>query len=194
LIQDLSRNAEKNFQPLRDEKEDVSFDALQIDLLLEDGQDLDLGGGQRVEVIATPGHTRDALSYYLPHLKALVTGEAVGVYTRQFDVQPEFLSSYKDYVASLKKMNALEVEILMMGHEHVLTGDDARTYIAKSLEGTLRFRERIEETLHQLQGNQEAVVQKIFHEDYEVKQTTFQDVQPYLINLAAMVRTVDEKK
>ncbi|MCX5907849.1 MAG: MBL fold metallo-hydrolase [Deltaproteobacteria bacterium] len=194
LIQALSRNAQENFDPVLAEKEDVSFDALEVDLLLEDGQELDLGEGRRVQVMATPGHTRDALSYYLPHLKALVTGEAVGIYTRQLDVQPEFLSSYEDYVGSLKRMSALEVEILMIGHVHVLTGDDARSYLAQSLEGTRRFRERIEDYLHQLGGKQEAVVQRIFHEDYEVKQTTLQDVQPYLINLAAKVKAVAQKK
>ena len=91
-------------------------------------------------------------------------------------------------------MSNLEVEILMMAHAHVLTGDDARTYLAKALEGARRFRERIENYLHQLGGKQEAVVQRIFHEDYEVKQTTLQDVQPYLINLAAKVKAVAQKK
>lgn len=194
LIRELSRNGQKNFESLLAAGEDISFDSLKVDLLLGDGQELDLGGGLRVQVFATPGHTRDALSYYLPHLKALITGEAVGVYTRQLDVQPEFLSSYEDYVASLKKMSTLEVEILMMGHGHVLTGDDARTYIPKSLEGTRRFRERIEDALHQLGGSQEAVVQKIYHEDYEGKKSALQDARPYLINLAAMVRAVAEKK
>jgi 2-aminobenzoylacetyl-CoA thioesterase len=193
LIRELSRNSQKNFESILAENEDVSFDGLEVDLLLKDGQELPLDGGRRVQVFATPGHTRDALSYYLPHLKALVTGEAVGIYTRQLDVQPEFLSNYEDYVASLKKLSALEVEILMMGHVHVLTGDDARSYLAQSLEGTRRFRERIEDALHQLQGNQEAVVQKIFREDYEEKKTTFQDVQPYLINLAAKVKAIAQK-
>lgn len=190
FIRDLSRKAEKNFSSLIDPAEDYFFQNFAVDLRLDDGQTLDLGGGKTVRVIATPGHTRDALSFYLPHLKGLIAGEAVGVYDRQGQIQPEFLSSYDDYVASLKKLAALDIEILMMSHLHVVTGVEARTHLARSLEATFAFRKRIEEALKRWGGDPEAVVREIYHEDYEVKKVSIQDPEPYRINLTAKVKAI----
>ena len=46
-------------------------------------------------------------------------------------------------MASLEKLAALEVEIIMLSHFYVLTGADARGYLKKSLESTFAFAERI---------------------------------------------------
>jgi len=193
FIRDLSRKAEKNFASLIDPAEDYSFQTFAVDLLLEDGQVMNLGGGKEVRVIATPGHTRDALSFYLPHLKGLIAGEAVGFYDQQGQIQPEFLSSYDDYVASLQKLASLDIEILMMSHLYVVTGEEARTHIARSLEATFSFRKRIQEALERWGGDPEAVVKEIYHEDYEVKKVSFQDPEPYRINLAAKVKAIAQR-
>lgn len=190
FIRNLSRGAEKNFPSRVDPQEDSVFRPFNIDRILNDGDHLDLGRGETVQVLATPGHTRDALSFYLPHLKALVAGEAVGVYNRAGEIQPEFLSSFEDYLASLQRLSRLEINILMMAHLHVLTGEEARGHIAKSLEATRSFRERIEDALSRFQGNQEKVVQEIFQEDYVQRKTSIQDQEPFRINLAAKVRAI----
>jgi glyoxylase-like metal-dependent hydrolase (beta-lactamase superfamily II) len=89
LIQSLSRDLEESFKSLNAD-EDVSFHPLEIDLILEDGSELNLGDGARVQVIATPGHTRDALSFYLPEWKVLIAGEAVGVYDGNYQIRPSY--------------------------------------------------------------------------------------------------------
>jgi 2-aminobenzoylacetyl-CoA thioesterase len=43
------------------------------DMLVNDGQSIRLEGGDRVEVLATPGHTHDFMSYYLPAKRILVS-------------------------------------------------------------------------------------------------------------------------
>lgn len=193
LIQSLNRDYEEKFKHLSG-NEDISFDSMEIDITLEDGDEIDLGGGWKVEVIATPGHTRDSISYYIPRLKGLITGEAVGVYDSNFNIHPEFLSSYNDYLTSLEKLAALDVNVLMMAHHYILTEEDAGGYIAKSIEKTKKFRKRIEDYLDMFNGEQEAVVKKIFKEDYEDTQAIKQDERPYLLNLNAKVKAVAEGK
>jgi glyoxylase-like metal-dependent hydrolase (beta-lactamase superfamily II) len=193
LIRSLSRDYEDR-HAAQTGKEDISFDALQVDVLLEDGMDFDLGGGLGFRVVATPGHTRDSISFYIPKLKALITGEAIGVYDRNMTIHPEFLASYHDYLASLEKLACLETELLLLGHYFTLTGEDARTYIAKSIARTKIFRKRIEACLHDLHGDREAVVKRIFREDYEETGAILQEARPYLINLAAKVKAVAEGK
>ena len=53
---------------------DFDFSVLDCDWVLKEGDVVDLGGGISIEVIATPGHTRDRLSFFLPHQEAVLTG------------------------------------------------------------------------------------------------------------------------
>ncbi len=193
LIQSLSRDYEEQHKALFG-SENVSFDALAVDRILEDGETVELGGGWTFRVIATPGHTRDGISFYFPGIKALICGEAAGVPDRNFRIHPEFLASYKDYVASLEKLAGLDVEIIMLSHHYVLTGADARHYLKNSLESTFAFSERIRQYLADSGGIQERVVQRIFKEDHRDTGAIQQAERPYRINLAAKVKAVAENR
>jgi len=192
LIQSLSRGMEETYRSQIGDA-DVIFRGLELDRTLEDGDEIELDDGMRIRVIATPGHTRDGVSYYLPHLKALVAGEAVGSFDRHLALRPVFLSSYDDYLSSLEKLKNLEIHSLMMGHFHVLT-EDGRGIIDKAIEATKGFGKRIEERLDSFQGDQEAVVNQIFQEDYVEKKLINQEERPFLINLKAQVKAVAGKK
>jgi hypothetical protein len=63
-------------------------------------------------------------------------------------------------------------------------------HMAQSIARTKIFRKRIEDGLHDLHGDREAVVQKIFREDYEGTGAILQAARPYRINLAAKVKAV----
>ena len=193
LIRSLSRDYEEQHKALFGD-ENVSFDALEVDRVLADGETVDLGGGWTFRVIATPGHTRDGVSFYFPGIKALICGEAAGVPDRNFKIHPEFLASYRDYVASLEKLTALDVEIIMLSHHYVLTDQDARGYLKKSLESTFAFAERIRGYLASSGGSQESVVKRIFKEDHQDTGAIQQAERPYLINLAAKVKAVAENR
>src|SRR5512136_1368199 len=193
LIQSLSRDYEEQHKTLIG-SEDIRFDNLEVDWILEDGETVDLGGGWTFRVIATPGHTRDGVSFYFPNIKALICGEAAGVPDRNFKIHPEFLASYRDYVSSLEKLAALDVEIIMLSHHYVLTGEDARSYLNKSLESTFAFSDRIRRYLAEAGGNPESVVKRIFKEDHQDTGAIQQAERPYLINLAAKVKAVAENK
>lgn len=192
LIQSLSKDMEEAYRPQIGDA-DVTFRGLELDRTLEDGDEIDLKNGTQIQVIATPGHTRDAVSYYIPLLKALVGGEAVGSFDRNFDVRPVFLSSYGDYLSSLEKLKKIEINLLMMGHFYVLT-EGAQEMVTKAIEATKVFGRRIEEELYSLGGDQEAVVKKIFQEDYVEKKLIEQEERPFLINLKAQVKAVAERK
>jgi 2-aminobenzoylacetyl-CoA thioesterase len=193
LIQSLSKDYEKRFSKIIGD-EDVIFNGFEVDRILKDGEEIDLGGGWSFRVIATPGHTRDAVSFYFPNYKALICGESAGYMYDKHSIQPEFLSSYREYLASLEKLSDLDVEIVMLSHQYVLTEDDARGYLKKSLANTLEYKERIENLLDKAAGDQESAVQTIYKKDYLEPGVIKQDERSYLINLRAKVRAVAEKR
>ena len=192
LMRTLSSTFEKNFRDIIG-NEDVSFTPVAVDLILRDGDELDYGGGWKVRVIETPGHTKDSLSYYIPRIKTLIAGEAVGIYNNS-EIQPEFSSSYIDYMASLEKLATLDIDILAMAHVHILTGDDARKHIGRSIESTVSFKKRIENYLDMFNGDRERVVEAILREDYDETQPLRQDKKSFLLNLNAKIRVIAEKK
>jgi glyoxylase-like metal-dependent hydrolase (beta-lactamase superfamily II) len=191
MIQNLSKAAEENYQPLLG-GENVLFDGLKVDLSLEDGTEIDLGEAEKVKVLATPGHTRDAVSYYLPWIRTLICGEAVGTLNRDGSVRPQFLASDQDYLDSLEKLRRLDIGILIMAHLNILTGDEVQNHLSRSILATVDFRRRIEKELTAAHGNQQAAVEKISREDYEEKRIILQEKRPYLINLTAQVKTIAE--
>lgn len=193
LIKSLCAEFEVKYKDLIGE-EDVSFQEIMVDMILADGMKIDLGDGLTVEVMATPGHTRDTLSYYIPTYRALITGEAVGVFDKNYAIQPEFLTSYKDYMNSLTRLSTLDVDVLMMSHYFTLTGDDARTFIPRSIKTTKAFRRRIENLLADCHGDRKAVVERIYQEDFVGTGAVMQEARPYLLNLQAKVRCVAEDR
>lgn len=190
LIRTLNQNFEKVFGDSIGEQ-GIPFNPLEIDLILKDGDELDCGGGWSVQVIETPGHTNDSVSYYIPKIKALIPGEAVGVFHNDA-VHPEFSSGYSNYLTSLEKLAALDVEILPLAHRYILTGEDAARYLKDARVATVSHRERIANYLDRFNGDREQVVKTILGEDYDDTVQMQQDKKSFTLNLEAQVRVIAE--
>lgn len=193
LMKSLNRDYEERFKSAVS-GEDVSFDAIAVDHIVSDGDEFHLGNEWVIKVIATPGHTKDSVSYYIPRLKALVPGEATGVLNGTYNVQSEFSSSYGDYVHSLERLASLDVEILLLPHVHILTGKDAKQHFKKSLEAARQFKERIEAHLDTAGGDRDAAIDALMKSEYDENNAVLQDRRSFLLNLQAKVKAVAERK
>lgn len=96
----------------------VSPPQIRLDVLLKEGE-LVLGG-ERFQVLETPGHSPGSICIYWPAQKALFSGDVVfemGVGRTDFPG-----GDSKALVASLEKLACLDVEILLPGHGNPLVG------------------------------------------------------------------------
>ena len=75
--------------------------------------------GTTVHVLATPGHTRDMLSYYIPERRMLIGTEAVGAEDMAGRVIIAPLSDYDAYLSSMERLSLLDVDVLCQGHRLV---------------------------------------------------------------------------
>lgn len=174
---------------------DKPFRPFQVDIELKDGSTFDLGNGTIVEILATPGHTRDHHSFYMPRERILIAGEAAGLLLQSGDVATEFLSSYDDYLSSLERLAALPVDIFCQGHGLVLVGrEEINDFFRRSIEETISFKERVFELLDQENGSLERVMQCIKAERYDNIPGMKQSEIPYMINLKAKVKHLAAKK
>lgn len=76
---------------------------VRLDCIVADGEQLDLGGGLSLEVIATPGHSSASLSYLLAPERALFSGDAVPV-AGDMPIYDDFSTS----LATLERLQQME--------------------------------------------------------------------------------------
>jgi len=192
IITDLNRelvrksNMERIFIP-----GDFDYGALTVERILKDGEWVDLGNGAAIEVIATPGHTPDCLSFFLPHLEAVLAGDALGIIPGDdFWIAPQFLSSYEDYLDSIERIRRKAPKTIVMGHHSVLSEAQSERFFNAAVADCRRFRQMIEQYLKEAQMNAETVVQRIKTAEYHTLRRGKQPEAAFLLNLTAQVRLI----
>jgi glyoxylase-like metal-dependent hydrolase (beta-lactamase superfamily II) len=169
---------------------DPVFQPFDVDEVLKDGDQLQVSDKHVIQVIETPGHTWDCLSYYIPSLKALMPSEAAGQVHSNGYIVPDCLVDYDAYLASIRKLSALEIDVLGLGHLYAYTGADASTYLQQSRRTCEEFRERVESYLEQAEGDVQQVMTRIRAIEYDSYPGPKQTEQAYMLNLEARVKAV----
>lgn len=172
-----------------------TFQAFKVDLEVVDGQTIDLGNGSTLEVLATPGHTRDHTSYYLPREKILIVGEAAGLLEISGNIVVGFVSDYDAYVQSLRRLAGLQVEILCQGHRLIICGrEEVKNFFERSLLDTVTYKDRIYQLLDEEKGSTALVIQRMKAEYYDAIKGPKMPEPAYLLNITAQVKHLAEKK
>jgi hypothetical protein len=116
-------------------------DAFRADITVKDGDIVPLGG-LSVQVLETPGHTRDSLSFFIPELEMLILNETPG-FLLDGNVYPCYLTSYKDTVNSIEKCRQITYKFLSLPHRGVAAGEDVKGFFDKALEANIACRDFI---------------------------------------------------
>jgi glyoxylase-like metal-dependent hydrolase (beta-lactamase superfamily II) len=164
----------------------LHFEDLRVDMVVGQGDTLDLGDGVEVEVHLMPGHTRCSAAYLLKPDNILFGGDGLGSYISGTETGPQFTSSYNDYVESLRRIQTLSPEAIALPHQGVLTGEDARRHLAAAVTDAEAFRNEIL-ALTDLGKSEQEVVNEMFprlHKGFAANEPE----ENFRINLEAMVR------
>ncbi len=196
LMTELSRQAtdliSESYNGDRSKLIDEPFEPFDVDIVVGEGQTVDLDG-ITVQVMATPGHTRDMLSYYIPERKILFATETAGCQDITGHILITAPADYDAFLSSFARVAALPIEILCQGHRFVWVGvDEVRDFLARSLSAAKHFREKIERLLYEEQGSIERVVAQIKSEEYDTNTGQKQPEGAYLVNLRATVTRLAE--
>lgn len=89
-------------------------------------------GNIDVQIMETPGHSSCSISAYVPQLRVLFPSDGGGIpYKDTIVAAPN--SNFTQYEESLKKMEPLRVEYLCADHFGYVCGDEACSYLARSI-------------------------------------------------------------
>lgn len=96
-----------------------------VDTPIQDGETLDVLGG--ATVVHVPGHTPGSIALYLPTQRLLLTGDAINHRRRRLSgPAAAFTCDMRQAAASIRRMAALDVEVLCPGHGAPLIGQVAQ--------------------------------------------------------------------
>jgi glyoxylase-like metal-dependent hydrolase (beta-lactamase superfamily II) len=108
-----------------------------VDLGLRGGETLRLDPSWSVDVLALPGHTPGHLGIHDPRSGAAIIIDAVlgdGIYDRAGErlIPPRYYSA-ADYEATIRRLRALDPELLLTAHYPVMERAAAREFLDRSL-------------------------------------------------------------
>ncbi|MCF7975084.1 MAG: MBL fold metallo-hydrolase [Phycisphaerae bacterium] len=93
-----------------------------VDRTLAEGDTVTVGK-MKFNCLATPGHSDDSLSFHEPTRGILIIGDATGYYLPEPDYfWPNYFSDYGAYLESIKRLAALNANVVCLGHNAVIKG------------------------------------------------------------------------
>jgi glyoxylase-like metal-dependent hydrolase (beta-lactamase superfamily II) len=115
------------------ELENPVFD---VDLVVKEGDRLDLGSGIVWAVYETPGHSSCHISFYNESEGILVIGDASGLYDPERNIfWPNYFDSLEAYCSSIRKLSALSAHIGALSHNSIIEGE-VRRHLQKAIMAT----------------------------------------------------------
>ncbi|MDM8515654.1 MBL fold metallo-hydrolase [Desulfobacterales bacterium HSG16] len=121
------------------------FSGIEVEKPLKEGDSLSVGG-LSMEIIETPGHSSCSIAVYVPEIKALFASDAGGIPIGN-NIFTAASSNFDKYEQSLYRMKNFDIDIFLAEHYGGCTGDDAKTFIPRSIKSARKTRQILEESL-----------------------------------------------
>jgi len=166
------------------------FEPFEIDRIVGEGDRIETTPGCAIEVIESPGHTWDCLSYRVSGLNILLSSEAAGQTDQNGYIVTDCLADFNAYRQSLLKLKALAVDLLCPGHLFAYSGRDVGDYLTKAYAACLDFRKMVEDFAVTEDGNPGRIQQRIKAIEYDPNPGPKQPEPAYLLNLEARIKAV----
>ena len=183
IIRELSLVAAKYYGITMDTA--YSDDVFKGDIIVKDGDNISLGD-ITVNVLETPGHTRDSLSFFIPELELLILNETLGVLMPDGSVIPCYLTGYADTVNSIEKCKKIPYKFLSTPHQGIVSNEDASSFFDKSLAAVNHCRDFILK-MKKDGLNEDEMQDLFFKEGASEMLLNYQPKEAFMANARAMI-------
>lgn len=117
-------------------------DELRVDIPVNDG-DIIRAGDMSYEVLYLPGHTRCCVGYYCREKGLLLSNETLGVYDGEETIVPSYLVSYADSIASIERVEKLDIKYILAPHYGILSKEQSEFFISNMKKASQKAAEAI---------------------------------------------------
>ena len=162
-----------------------SDDAYKADIIVKEGDIISLGD-LSVEVIETPGHTRDSLSFFIPEIDLLIASETLGVLLPDGNVYACYLTGFKDTINSIEKCQKLSYKNLSLPHVGLISKKNTENFFEKSKKATIACHDFVLDMLKK-NLNEEEMIDLFIKRDYNETLSSVQPKEAFITNAKATI-------
>jgi len=132
----------------------------EVDVIVGEGDKIDLGSGMVWTVYETPGHSPCHISLHSERDGILVIGDATGIYEPDKEVfWPNYFQSLEEYCNSIRKLAALPARIGARSHGGVVEGEPRR-YLQRVIKATEAYHREMIDRLANGESPEEIALEK----------------------------------
>ena len=162
-----------------------SDDAFQANIIVKEKDVIPLGG-LSIEVLETPGHTRDSLCFFIPEMELLILNETPGVLMPDGSIYPCYLTSYTDTINSIEKCRKIPYKFLALPHRGIAAKEDTDGFFEKALTTNADCRAFILDMKNK-NYNEDEMLDRFFEKYGSEVLLTFQPKEAFLANARATI-------
>ncbi len=154
-----------------------------VEIIVKEGDRIELGDGIVWHVFETPGHSACHLAYYEEKEGCLIIGDATGFYVPEKDVfWPNYFDSLNKYLSSIRKLSNLDAKIGALSHNCVIQ-NGLKDYFDKAIKATIAYHEEMIERIKKGEDKEQIATEKANWVN------TLTDIQPYkvMLNLSRLL-------
>lgn len=123
------------------------LDRIDIDLVVGEGDVLEIEPGLTLEILDAPGHSVCSIAAYVPSEQVMLASDAVGFVASTGVMPPIFFQGYDLYVDTIRRLMTYPTKVLGGAHGDVVTGDEVGRLYQRSLESAERVAAMVDEML-----------------------------------------------
>lgn len=169
--------------------DEVKADGIRVDLVLLDGQAIDLGAGEKVTAFETKGHTDCSMSYFIEPCGLLFASESTGVLENENKMHTSVLKSFDESFVAARRLKELDVKHLVIPHYGLVTDEVREKFFDWYIEEALAEKELIEACLAQGMSEEEVFEEhkKVYWNEVRAKNHPY---RAYKMNTEIIIRLV----
>jgi len=108
-------------------------EAIGVDRVIGEGEEIILRGGLKLRVIDAPGHSPCSLAFYLPQEQVMFVSDSGGFQISDDSLFPIFFQGYEMYQETLNRLRGFPTRILAIPHERIWGQNEVQSFYDRAI-------------------------------------------------------------
>jgi len=108
-------------------------ETIKVDQVIGEGEEIQLYGGVKLQIIDAPGHSPCSLAFYLPQEQVMFVSDSGGFQITDDSLFPIFFQGYELYLETLKRLRGFPTRVLAIPHERLWVQGEVQAFYDRAI-------------------------------------------------------------